>query len=158
VLISRRGIIYRRFAALQQTIRQGVPGTTVLDGEIVCMGEDGRTEFNDLLFRRGTPRFIAFDLLYRNGRDLRLVPLIERKRHLRQLVPADNSAVRFADYVETDGEELFRLVCERDLEGIVAKRKDGLYMPEDRGWLKIKNPEYSQAEGRHELMRRKQPA
>ena len=49
------------------------------------------------------------------------------------------------------GERLFELACERDLEGIVAKRRDGLYETSKPGWLKIKNPDYSQKEGREEL-------
>ena len=42
-----------------------------------------------------------------------------------------------------------------DLEGIVAKRKDGLYTPEETSWVKIKNPRYSQMEGCHELFERR---
>jgi ATP-dependent DNA ligase len=51
--------------------------------------------------------------------------------------------------------DLFRVVCESDLEGIVAKRKDGLYTPEETSWVKVKNPQYSQAEGREELFERR---
>ena len=49
--------------------------STVLDGEIVCLDGDGKPQFRDLLFRRGEPRFIAFDLLWVDGTDLRLLPL-----------------------------------------------------------------------------------
>ncbi len=48
----------------------------VIDGEIVCLDELGRPVFNQLLFRRGTPHFCAFDLLWLNGRDLRDLGLI----------------------------------------------------------------------------------
>ena len=34
--------------------------------------------------------------------------------------------------------ELFRAVCANDLEGIVAKPKDGPYTPEETSWVKIK--------------------
>ena len=54
-------------------------------------------------------------------------------------------------HVEDNGTRLFQLACEEDLEGIVAKRKDGLYTPEETRWVKIKNPGYSQAGGRREL-------
>jgi ATP-dependent DNA ligase len=47
---------------------------------------------------------------------------------------------------------LFEEVCNNDLEGIVRKRKHGIYTSGSIGWLKIKNPKYSQAEGRHELL------
>ena len=41
-----------------------------------------------------------------------------------------------------DGTALFEAVCERELEGIVAKRVEGRYSPGKRGWVKIKNPAY----------------
>ena len=43
----------------------------MLDGEIVCLDRRGKTQFRDLLFRRGEPRFYAFDLLWCDGEDLR---------------------------------------------------------------------------------------
>lgn len=58
----------------------------VIDGEFVCRDSEGRSIFNELLFRCGCPIFYAFDLLYLNGRDLRQRPLIERKEKLRALV------------------------------------------------------------------------
>jgi hypothetical protein len=52
--------------------------------------------------------------------------------------------------VEGPGVDLFNEVCERNLEGVVAKRKTGKYSTVS-GWLKIKNPRYTQTERRHEL-------
>ena len=49
----------------------------------------------------------------------------------------------------------FRLACEQDLEGIVAKFRDGAY---GEGWYKIRNPGYSQYEGRRELFEKKRVA
>jgi ATP-dependent DNA ligase len=57
----------------------------VLDGEIVALDESGPNQFNELLFRRGEPRFYAFDLLWCEGKDLRFDGLQERKRKLRGL-------------------------------------------------------------------------
>lgn len=54
-----------------------------------------------------------------------------------------------------NGTRLFQLACEEDLEGIVARRKDGLYTPEETSWVKVKNPAYSQAEGRHKLFQKR---
>jgi ATP-dependent DNA ligase len=55
--------------------------------------------------------------------------------------------------IRARGTRLYELACERDLEGIVAKWAKGWYQCDGRGtsWRKIKNPEYSQTEGRHEL-------
>ena len=55
----------------------------MLDGEIACVDDHGRPNFRDLLlFRKRQCIFVAFDLLYLNGKDLRVLPLIERKAML----------------------------------------------------------------------------
>jgi hypothetical protein len=107
------------------------------------------------MFRRGTARFYAFDLLWPNGEDLRLLPLIEREQRLRELVPHADMSLLYCDHLEADGIALFEQVCSHDLEGIVAKRKDGAYLPENEAdWLKIRNRNYSQWIGREELFER----
>src|SRR5438874_9737066 len=72
----------------------------VLDGEIVCLDEKGHSQFNELLFHRGTPRFCAFDVLRLNGRDLRHLSLIERKRILRGLIPKECLEILYVDHLE----------------------------------------------------------
>jgi bifunctional non-homologous end joining protein LigD len=60
----------------------------------------------------------------------------------------------YVDHVESQGCALFERACQLDLEGVVAKRKESLYRAFEkpsRDWIKIKNPDYSQAEGRQEL-------
>jgi bifunctional non-homologous end joining protein LigD len=60
------------------------------------------------------------------------------------------------DHIDGHGREFFEKICELDLEGIVAKREDSQYRPTERpspDWIKIKNPMYSQADGRDELFR-----
>ena len=59
----------------------------------------------------------------------------------------------FAEAVTGKCRDLFRLACERDLEGVVAKLASGTYQTDGRStsWVKVKNPEYSQAEGRAEF-------
>jgi hypothetical protein len=47
--------------------------------------------------------------------------------------------------------QFFREICARDLEGIVGKRKNGLYRDDRSDWVKVKNRSYSQAEGGHKL-------
>lgn len=113
--------------------------------------------------------FYAFDILwdehpwsdeeeeqrrFRNGEDVRYLPLIDRKLRLRAVVPKGGERLLYGDHIETDGEGLFRLVCEQDLEGIVAKQKTDPYLVEHASWLKIRNQNYSQWIGREELFER----
>ena len=72
--------VFRGFADLADWIARYLRvETAVLDGEIACVDDTGRPIFRDLLFRRRQCVFIAFDLLFLDGKDLRTLPLIERK-------------------------------------------------------------------------------
>jgi len=155
-LISRNGNEFKSFPALNLALPQECHAqNAVLDGEIVCLDKTGNSQFKDLLFRRGDPRYCAFDLLFSNGEDLRYLPLADRKHRLRGLIPSNGERLLYCDHVEGMGEELFHLVCQRDLEGIVAKRKfDPYLLDRSVSWLKIRNRSYSQFVGREELFER----
>ena len=92
------------------------------------LDNDGKSRFYDLLFRKGRPRFVAFDLLHCDGQDLTYSPLVERKHRLRAILPEDSQSVLFCDHIEAAGEApLCALACKNDLEGVVAKHKFGPY-------------------------------
>jgi bifunctional non-homologous end joining protein LigD len=109
---------------------------------LCCLGQDGRSPFNALLFHRGEPYFYAFDLLWVN---------LRRKEKPRSIMPEVAAPVLFTDYIDGTGIKLFAAACKCDLEGIVAKRKDSPYESGERGtsWVKIKNPHLCRA--RHKL-------
>ncbi len=94
-----------------------------------------------------------FDVLHVDGVDLRDLPLMDRKAKLRKLVPRTTSSVLYLDHINGKGVELFEQCCKLDLEGVVAKPKQSPYRELDGKplWVKVKNPGYSQAEGRREL-------
>jgi bifunctional non-homologous end joining protein LigD len=154
-LVSRNGNTFRNFKELAAWMAENLRvESAVIDGEIACVDDTGRSIFNDLLFRRRECVFFAFDLLHLNGEDLRGVPLVERKARLKRLLRRKRSHILYVDHIETNGQRLFEKVCALDLEGIVAKRKDSLYRATEKPspyWVKIKSPMYSQAEGREEL-------
>jgi bifunctional non-homologous end joining protein LigD len=159
-LISRHGNRFASFDPLCQSMAFFLSvKSAVMDGEIACLDQNGCSQFNNLLFRRGEPTFCAFDLLALNGRDLRDLPLVERKRRLRDILPHCPQLL-FVDYIEGLGEELFELVCQRDLEGIVAKHRESRYSiaEENPPWIKIRNRGYSQMVGRDELFERRYEA
>src|SRR5512133_1855747 len=152
-LVSRTGHVFRQFTALTDSLVRQLPDG-VYDGEIVVLDANGRSQFNALLFRRSTPVFGVFDLLWIEGEDLRALPLIERKRRLRGIVPRRSGSVLYVSHVATHGVALFNEVCEQELEGIVAKFAQGSYISDGSGstsWIKVKNLAYSQAIGRREL-------
>ncbi len=157
-LVSRRRHEYKSFRDLCGSIALHLKvKDAVLDGEIVCLDAQGRSQFKELLFRRGEPFFYAFDLLWLNEKDVRGLPLVERKARLRRLLGRRRSHILYLDHLEMNGSGLFKQACKLDLEGIVAKWKDGQYIADNKRstWVKIKNPKYSQAEGREELFERR---
>ncbi|HBE87012.1 MAG TPA: DNA ligase [Lachnoclostridium sp.] len=82
---------------------------------------------------------IAYDILYYKDKDITMLPLIERKKYLTDVV-IENHLISVSRFIENDGTKLFELVKEKGLEGTVAKRKDSLYWPGKRtkDWVKCK--------------------
>ena len=142
-LISRRGtdLSLDYPAILEDLLRMRVEA--VLDGEIVVIDQAGIPRFellqNYKKARQGHLVYYVFDILFLNGRDLRAQPLSERKEIL-QFILNTSELVRYADHVAGEGIKFFDLVKEMGLEGIIAKKKSGLYLNGKRvdHWLKIK--------------------
>jgi len=158
-LISRNGNAFATFQDLAHRIGKLFPDNRmVLDGEIVCQDKRGRPQFKNLLFHRGEPSLVAFDLLFDTETDLRREQVLDRKAALRRLLRhiPKNEPLMYVDHVDQHGEALFQRVCKLDLEGIVAKLKSGPYVSEREKstWRKILNPNYSQRVGREELFER----
>lgn len=156
-LVSRNGNRFRNFGKLELWIGKALNKVeAILDGEIVCVDESGRSVFKDVLFHRGECRFFAFDALWLDGEDLRGLPLVERKARLKKLIGRRKSALLYVDHIEHHGRFVFEQACKLDLEGIVAKPKHAPYVAEVKKspWVKIKNTTYSQKEGRQELFER----
>jgi bifunctional non-homologous end joining protein LigD len=86
----------------------------ILDGEVVCVGPDGRPVFNELLYRRGTPYLYAFDILWLNGHDLRGLALVVRKRRLRRVIPQQPFPVLYTNHEDGHGRGLFEAACSLD--------------------------------------------
>ncbi|MEZ2410577.1 non-homologous end-joining DNA ligase [Bosea sp. RCC_152_1] len=121
----------------------------ILDGEAVVLDKRGASDFGALqkaLGGRGGKRFAseaifyAFDLLYLNGRDLRPMPLSDRRELLEDILLAEpHGSIRLSEEIDADGAPFLKLACEMKLEGIIAKRRDAPYRSGRGGdWLKIK--------------------
>jgi bifunctional non-homologous end joining protein LigD len=119
--------------------------SAVLDGEVVVLDPRGATSFQMLQRALGSPNaplvYYAFDLLEKDGRDLRRLPLIERKKVLEALIRSSKTgpAIRFSSHVLGGGRSFFEHACKVGAEGIVSKRASSIYKPgRGRDWLKIK--------------------
>lgn len=124
----------------------------ILDGEIVVL-KDGVPDFYrlqkrtmltdrfkiELEAKRFPASFVAFDCIYRGDRELVWEPLMHRKEILSRMVE-ENDRIAISRYVEREGTKLFHAADMRELEGVVAKKKDSSYFMGKRtkDWIKFK--------------------
>ena len=119
----------KRFSKIEHDAFLISASSAIIDGEVVVPAADGTTDFsvlqNELKGKSTKIVMVAFDLLYLNGYDLRKLPLIERKSHLKRLI--EKTAIQFSDHFDVDGSELFAHVSKLGLEGVVSKVRDSKY-------------------------------
>ncbi|GAS82363.1 ATP-dependent DNA ligase [Paenibacillus amylolyticus] len=130
----------------------------ILDGEVACTDpETGLNDFEAVMSRFSTKQaskitqlthklpatFAIFDILFYQGRDLRKLPLVERKMILHSLsLPSSNFGV--VPHIEGAGEELYTQIEAMGMEGVVGKRKDSQYLSRrSKDWLKVINWSYA---------------
>ncbi|MGQ0654274.1 MAG: DNA ligase D [Betaproteobacteria bacterium] len=122
---------------------------TWLDGEIVVLREDGRADFQALqnAFEAGSnPRgrdpgvvYYVFDAPFLRGQDLQRLPLKERKARLEAALRNAPAAVRYSDHLEGTAREILDRACEMQLEGLIGKDAESLYVAgRTKSWIKLK--------------------
>jgi bifunctional non-homologous end joining protein LigD len=115
----------------------------VVDGEVVVLKENGLSDFGTLQNWRseadGDLIYYLFDVLWLNGKDLRGLPLIQRREILKTIVP-NEGIIRLSESFDVTGTEFYTIALNMGLEGIVAKKADSIYVSGIRttDWLKIK--------------------
>lgn len=149
-LYSRNGLTFDRaypkvFEALSRLKKQAV-----FDGEIVVFDDHGKPNFQKLQNYRSNDKYIiqfyVFDCLEADGKDLTGLPVLERKKILKKLLPKSD-VILYCDHVDGQGKALFSEMKKMGLEGMIAKRKDSKYYIGKRSadWLKIKNIQTQEA-------------
>jgi DNA ligase-1 len=129
-----------------------VDGDVILDGEVCSLDpKTGNVDFELVMERfqlkkhdkiqaaakQRPVQFVAFDILFHNGKDLRGQSLLKRKSLLHSILKP-NAFFAPNLFVDNNGEALYQLICDRKMEGIVAKRKDSPYVSRrSHDWLKI---------------------
>jgi bifunctional non-homologous end joining protein LigD len=135
-LLTRKGLDWTsKFPNVAAAVAELPADTALIDGEIVVEDENGVSNFSMLqaaLKEGSRDRFVyyAFDLLHRDGRDLRDAPLVERKAELKRLLESAKTAgqtIRYSEHFEDDGRLILQQACRMLLEGIVSKRADAPY-------------------------------
>ena len=151
-MVSRNGnVIDRQYPELSILPHHIKAQTAIVDGEIAALNERGVPSFEllqrrinvadassvALLSRHHPVVFYAFDLLYLDGRDLRGLPLTERKRLLKEVLQP-NDVIRYSEHF-TDGKALFEAAKQQGVEGIIGKKASSFYESRRSGdWVKYK--------------------
>jgi bifunctional non-homologous end joining protein LigD len=139
-VFTRRGNDWtKRFRKIADDAWHIGAGSAIIDGEVVVLSENGTTDFsvlqNELKGKSTKIVLVAFDLLYLNGYDLRRLPLIERKTHLKKII--DGTDIQFSESFEVDGPEMYAHACKVGLEGVVSKLRDSAYASgRGNNWVK----------------------
>jgi bifunctional non-homologous end joining protein LigD len=141
-LYSRNGkIISHNYIEVAKAL-EGVRGDAVIDGELVALDKSGVSHFQLLqnaLRNKAKLQYCAFDLMFQDGEDLRGLPLAERKKRLKAILPK-HKLVAYSRHRLASGTKFFEQAEGKGLEGIMAKRADSKYLSGARtdNWLKIK--------------------
>jgi bifunctional non-homologous end joining protein LigD len=143
-LWSRNGLpLEQKFPAVAKALSKLKLRSTILDGEIVAVDENGIPRFQLLQRFQKQPTaptlYYVFDVLWSDGEDITAKPTMDRRPVL-ELIIEPTAGIQVGTYVEGEGRTLFDLTKEKGMEGIIAKRKDSIYRPGKRtsDWLKIK--------------------
>jgi len=121
-----------------------LPGTGVIDGELVAINDQGHSDFGALqqATKSGDQArliYYAFDLLKHGRKDWRKHPQDARKDALADLLDGVNDPIRYSDHVVGKGDSVIGKACQMGLEGIISKRADANYQSKrTRAWIKSK--------------------
>jgi bifunctional non-homologous end joining protein LigD len=132
------------YPSIVNELKVHIKKDAILDGEIVLLDNQGRSNFQLLQNFQNADKnnlyYFVFDLLYLDGKDLRDMPLIDRKDLLEQLLfPLKNTHIRYSDHVLEQGVRFFKEAKKLGLEGVMAKDAQSPYvMKRSSAWQKIK--------------------
>ncbi len=145
-LYSRNGLSFiDKYSVIADAVKT-INADVVLDGEIVLLDKNGNPSFQKLQsYEDNTDLplvYYVFDLLFLNKKDIRHLPLLERKELLKEVLAQNNNdLILYCDHIEEYGIDFFDLARKKNIEGIIAKKANSEYVCgiRTKEWLKIKN-------------------
>jgi len=153
IAFKRNGTVHLRsrndndFSARYPGVVQGLakmPDNTVIDGEVIAFGDDGRPSFNALqnYGSAATPVvYYVFDVMVLDGRDVMREPLEKRRELLeKKVLPELTEPVRSTSSLDATVPVLVHSVKAQGFEGLIAKRRNSVYEPGLRtgAWMKMR--------------------
>lgn len=122
-----------------------IQGEVIFDGEIVVVDSKGKSQFQLIQNYKDPIKetnlcYYVFDILYKDGEDLRDLPLIKRKEILKKyLDQLSLPSIRYSDHIIRDGKAFFKAAVKEHLEGVIGKKISSVYQSKrSPDWVKIK--------------------
>ncbi len=145
-MLTRSGIDWsKKYPEIAKQCQKIKAKAFLIDGEIVSLNEKGISQFSTLqisLQNNNSDKlvFCVFDLLFLNGKDLRDLPLLQRKNLLQKLLEESKlDKIIFHPHQFVDGPSLYHSACQLGLEGIISKKSEDTYSSgRSSSWLKVK--------------------
>jgi bifunctional non-homologous end joining protein LigD len=142
---SKRDLFYQTspFSPSEKAVAKLSVKNCILDGEVCALDESGRSSFQVLQNQGETNHpvvYYAFDILFENGKDLRNLPLTERKEHLDAILLKAVHPIKPSTYFTEDPGKILKKMEAVGAEGSIAKLKTSTYETGHRSgaWVKIK--------------------
>jgi bifunctional non-homologous end joining protein LigD len=145
-LMSRnKNELRSRFPEIAGAMKEFPAEECVIDGEVVALDPEGRSSFQllqgiEMDGHESPIRFYIFDILQLDGRDLKGLPLRQRKEVLATLCQDVSEPIRYSGEVQGNVRSLLEEVKRRGLEGVIGKLRNSVYEPGRRSgiWIKLK--------------------
>jgi len=129
----------KRFPKIVEALEKWKADEIVVDGEIVALNVEGVPKFELLQQGNVRERYVLFDVLWMNGKDVRGLPYLERRALLEKLVARSPAAIELSHVVEGSAAEALAAAAREGWEGLIAKRNDSIYETRrSKAWLKLK--------------------
>jgi DNA ligase D-like protein (predicted ligase) len=132
----RRNVLNTKFPYIAKSLAD-LPPSTILDGEVVALDENGSPNFNLLQNSRSAElqiHYYAFDILAHKGKNLTQLPLEERRAVLAKVAPR-NEHISLSAVEPGTPRQILKFVKQHGLEGVIAKRAGSVYEPGKRSGL-----------------------
>jgi bifunctional non-homologous end joining protein LigD len=141
-LLSRTGTDWSaKLPLLLKAVARLACTSCLIDGEVVAHNEDGVPDFKALR-KREPPSLVAFDLLERDGRELRREPIEVRRQELQNLIAGHDPAILYSAEIGAPADLAFVEICKMGLEGIISKRRGMTYESgRSQRWVMTVNPD-----------------
>ncbi len=144
-LYTRNGLDWTgRFQTIADALAKLGLKDVMLDGEVAVAHASGKTDFSSLQrsLEAGVAKgvsYFAFDILFEGAKDLRKLPLMERKARLEKVLAKAKAPIRVSPHFEGNGEAVLEAFRQQGLEGVISKKADSRYIGgRTRNWLKVK--------------------